>query len=101
MAIHEAVQTTVIFERFKLQRLTRGAKFNDARASFDVIIQKNLKYYVLVSGRQVELLNLHSQVMTRIKYIIKHKYGFIPKANGHNTPYRCVSSLCQMTTFSK
>jgi hypothetical protein len=24
--------------------------------------------------------------MTKMKYIIKHKYGFTPKANGHNTP---------------
>lgn len=85
-AIDEAVRTVVTFETCRLQRISGGVIYNDAKACFDRVIENISNLTCLNAGAPIKVLDLHSQTIHSMQYIIKHKQGLSPTANGHLKP---------------
>ena len=85
-AIDEAVRTVVTFETCQLQRKSGGVMYNDAAACFDRIIENVSNITCMNAGAPLNVLDLHAKTIESMQYIIKHKNGLSPKANGHLQP---------------
>lgn len=86
-ACDEAIQTIATYETCQLQQISAGGiMYNDAKACFDRIIENISNLTCLNAGAPIQVLNLHHQTVESMQYLIKHKYGISPLANGHNKP---------------
>lgn len=60
--------------------------YNDAKASFDRIVENISNLTCLNAGAPIDVLDLHNNTLNSMQYIIKHKHGLSPLINGHMQP---------------
>jgi hypothetical protein len=84
-----ATNTVLTYEIIRLQRLSGGVMYNDAKACFDRIVENIANMALLREGYPIEMARLHAQTLQRMKYFIKHKLGIGSTPNQHTsaTPF--------------
>jgi hypothetical protein len=76
----------IMYEIIRIQRLSGGVIYNDAKACYDRIIENLSNLALLQHGLQLPIAQLHATRFQQIKYFIKHKLGISSNSHQHNHP---------------
>ena len=85
-SITMAVQTTIVFEICRMQKLIIAKMFLDAKACYDRIITSLANIVCRSHGLSKELTKLYAQTLDLMEYHPKHQLGISLKPNGNNKP---------------
>jgi hypothetical protein len=83
-AIEEVTQTILSIETCRLQRLTGGITYNDAKACYDRITENLSNMMCLREGLPIEIAKLHTQTTSNMKYYMKPQKGIGEIPNTHS-----------------
>jgi hypothetical protein len=75
-----------MFETIRLQRLSGAVLYNDAKASYDRVIENISNLALMKQGLPIEVTKLHAQTFQQLTYFIKHGLGIGDKPHSHNQP---------------